>query len=143
MLTAFREVSGHNVESFADIIASKSWCVADGATGTNLFKCGLETGYPPELWSVERLDQILWLHKSFLDAGSASILTNSFGGISFRLKFHHAQHLASKLNITAARRPFDATAMTTVLGEAWVGLNISGAAAGDKSPRGGQSVRRG
>ena len=26
----------------ADIIASKGWCVADGATGTNLFARGLE-----------------------------------------------------------------------------------------------------
>ena len=72
----------------ADIIASKGWCVADGATGTNLFARGLETGYPPELWSVERPDDILWLHNSFLDAGSDLILTNSFGGTSFRLKLH-------------------------------------------------------
>ena len=64
----------------ADIIASKGWCVADGATGTNLFARGLETGYPPELWSVERPGDILWLHNSFLDAGSDLILTNSFGG---------------------------------------------------------------
>ena len=87
----------------ADIIASKGWCVADGATGTNLFTRGLETGYPPELWSVERPDDILWLHNSFLDAGSDLILTNSFGGNSFRLKLHHAQDRVSELNIAAAR----------------------------------------
>ena len=33
----------------SDLIAAKGWCVADGATGTNLFGRGLETGYPPEL----------------------------------------------------------------------------------------------
>ena len=87
----------------ADIIASKGWCVADGATGTNLFARGLETGYPPELWSVERPDDILWLHSSFLDAGSDLILTNSFGGTSFRLKLHHVQDRVSELNIAAAR----------------------------------------
>ena len=38
----------------AEIIATKGWCVADGAIDTNLFGRGLETGYPQELWSVER-----------------------------------------------------------------------------------------
>ena len=74
----------------AKIIATKGWCVADGATGTNLFGRGLETGYPPELWSVERPDDILWLHNSFINAGSDLILTNSFGGNNFRLKLHNA-----------------------------------------------------
>ena len=87
----------------ADIIATKGWCVADGATGTNLFERGLETGYPPELWSVERPDDILWLHNSFIDAGSDLILTNSFGGTAFRLKLHHAQHRVVELNEAAAK----------------------------------------
>ena len=69
----------------AHIIASKDWCVADGATGTNLFALGLETGFPPELWSVERPDEILWLHISFLDAEPGLILINSFGGTSYWL----------------------------------------------------------
>ena len=50
----------------SDLIDQKGWCVADGANGTNLFGRGLETGYPPELWLVERPDDILWLHDSFL-----------------------------------------------------------------------------
>ena len=39
---------------FHDLLAERSYLVADGATGTNLFGRGLETGYPPELWNVER-----------------------------------------------------------------------------------------
>ena len=50
----------------SDLIDQQGWCVADGATGTNLFGRGLETGYPPELWSVERPDDILWLMAVFL-----------------------------------------------------------------------------
>ena len=65
----------------SNLINAKGWCVADGATGTNLFNRGLETGYPPELWSVERPNDVLWLHNGFLQAGSDLILTNSFGGI--------------------------------------------------------------
>ena len=86
-----------------DMIKQKGWCVADGATGTNLFGRGLETGYPPELWSVEQPENILWLHNSFLDAGSDIVLTNSFGGTSFRLKLHQAQDRVDELNEAAAK----------------------------------------
>ena len=30
----------------SNLIAEKGWCVADGATGSNFFGRGLETGYP-------------------------------------------------------------------------------------------------
>ena len=87
----------------SDIINTKGWCVADGATGTNLFSRGLETGYPPELWSVERPDEVMWLHNGFLQAGSDLILTNSFGGTGFRLRLHNAQDQTRALNIAAAK----------------------------------------
>ena len=87
----------------SNLINAKGWCVADGATGTNLFNRGLETGYPPELWSVERPDDVMWLHNGFLQAGSDLILTNSFGGTGFRLKLHNAQDRTRALNIAAAK----------------------------------------
>jgi 5-methyltetrahydrofolate--homocysteine methyltransferase len=87
----------------SNLINAKGWCVADGATGTNLFNRGLETGYPPELWSVERPDDVLWLHNEFLQAGSDLILTNSFGGTGFRLKLHNVQDRARALNIAASK----------------------------------------
>ena len=87
----------------SNLINAKGWCVADGATGTNLFNLGLETGYPPELWSVERPDHVLWLHNGFLHAGSDLILTNSFGGTGFRLKLHNAQDRTQALNTAAAK----------------------------------------
>lgn len=37
-----------------DIIAEKGWAVADGATGSNFFGRGLEAGYPPDLWCIEK-----------------------------------------------------------------------------------------
>ena len=48
-----------------DIIAKKGWCVADGATGSNFFGRGLEAGYPPDLWCVEKPEEVLWLHGAF------------------------------------------------------------------------------
>ena len=85
------------------LMANKGWVLADGATGTNLFGRGLETGYPPELWNVERPEDVLWLHNSFLEAGSDLILTNSFGGTRFRLKLHQAQDRVAELNVAAAK----------------------------------------
>jgi 5-methyltetrahydrofolate--homocysteine methyltransferase len=88
---------------FHDLIAERSFLLADGATGTNYFAVGLETGYPPELWNVEEPDKVLTLHQRFLDAGSDMILTNSFGGTSYRLKLHQAEDRAAELNQAAAQ----------------------------------------
>ena len=85
--------------------------LADGATGTNFFKKGLETGYPTELWNVERPDDVTDLHTSFIAAGSRLILTNSFGGTAHRLKLHESQDRVGELNLAAAqlaRRAADA-----------------------------------
>ena len=49
--------------------------------GLKLFGRGLEAGYPPELWCVERPEEVLWLHGEFLKAGADLILTNSFGAM--------------------------------------------------------------
>ena len=86
-----------------DITAEQGWVLADGATGTNLFRAGLETGYPPELWNVERPDDITALHTSFIDAGSQLILTNSFGGTAHRLRLHGADARVAELNEAAAK----------------------------------------
>jgi len=77
--------------------------LADGATGTNYFRKGLETGYPPELWNVERPDNVSDLHAAFIAAGSRLILTNSFGGTAHRLKLHGAQDRVGELNHAAAQ----------------------------------------
>ena len=87
----------------SEIIAQKGWCVADGATGSNFFGRGLEAGYPPDLWCMERPEDVLWLHGAFLDAGADIILTNSFGANAPRLKLHKAEDRVAELNATAAR----------------------------------------
>ncbi len=86
-----------------ELAAAREVMLADGATGTNLFKAGLQTGYPPELWNVERADTITALYQEFVDAGSDVILTNSFGGTSFRLKLHASETRVHELNLAAAR----------------------------------------
>ena len=88
---------------FTAMLEERGTLLADGATGTNYFALGLETGHPPEMWNVERPDAVKGLHERFLEAGADLLLTNSFGGTRFRLALHGAQDQAAALNATAAR----------------------------------------
>lgn len=88
---------------FESMLAERGTLLADGATGTNYFALGLETGYPPELWNIEKPDLVKGLHARFLDAGADLVLTNSFGGTGFRLKLHQAEDRVAELNHAAAR----------------------------------------
>ncbi len=83
--------------SLADLLASSRVLLADGATGTNYFKLGLESGEPPEFWTVERPHAVSALHQRFVDAGADIILTNTFGCNPHRLKLHNAQDRAYEL----------------------------------------------
>lgn len=77
--------------------------IADGATGTMLMAAGLPPGSAPELWNMERPEQILALHRAYLEAGSQIILTNTFGGSRIKLdKFGLGERVA-ELNLAAAR----------------------------------------
>ena len=88
---------------FINLLATRPWLLADGATGSNLFDVGLMSGDAPELWNTEHPDRIANLHKSFVDAGADIILTNTFGGTVYRLKLHQAQGRMAELNQAAAR----------------------------------------
>jgi 5-methyltetrahydrofolate--homocysteine methyltransferase len=87
----------------SELLSQRDWLLLDGATGTNLFAMGLESGEAPELWNLSAPDKIRALHRSFIEAGSDLILTNSFGGSRYRLKLHEAQGRVRELNMAAAR----------------------------------------
>ncbi|MEM8793004.1 MAG: betaine--homocysteine S-methyltransferase [Pseudomonadota bacterium] len=89
-------------DALTDILKDRDWLLLDGATGTNLFAMGLEAGEAPELWNTDAPDKIRALHNGFIEAGSDVILTNSFGGSSYRLKLHNAQDRVYELNRAAA-----------------------------------------
>lgn len=109
-VTPFNEQEAHSVHVILTIMTNKlqelidknGLLLADGATGTNLFAVGLQTGDAPELWNIDHPDRISQLHRSFVEAGSDIILTNSFGGTHFRLALHKAGHRVHELNKKAA-----------------------------------------
>ena len=56
----------------------------DGGMGTLLQKRGLLPGELPERWNITHSDIIIDIHKSYLDAGSNVISTNTFGANSLK-----------------------------------------------------------
>ena len=73
------------------LLAERPWLLADGATGSNLFERGLQSGDAPELWNTEHPERVAHLQRAFVEAGADIILTNSFGGTRHRLKLHKAE----------------------------------------------------
>jgi len=62
----------------------------DGGMGTLLQKEGLLPGESPETWNIEKPEIIRKIHKSYRDAGSQILLTNTFG--ANRIKYHDARY---------------------------------------------------
>ena len=81
-----------------EFLSTRDWLLADGATGTNLFNMGLESGDAPEFWNETQPDKIRRLYSGAVDAGSDLFLTNTFGANASRLKLHDAGHRARELS---------------------------------------------
>lgn len=86
-----------------DLLAERDYLIADGATGTNLFAMGLQSGDAPELWNVDHPDRVRALYQGWVDAGSDIFLTNTFGANRYRLKLHAAENRVRELNMAAVR----------------------------------------
>ena len=85
-----------------ELLSERDVLLVDGAMGTELFARGLESGATPELWNVEHPDRVRAVHDDYVAAGSDIILTNSFGGTSFRLALHKLEDRVIELNKAAA-----------------------------------------
>ncbi len=99
-------------------LESRDWLLADGATGTNLFNMGLQSGDAPEFWNVDEVEKIRTLYKGAVDAGSDIFLTNTFGGNASRLKLHDGQSRVHELNKAGAeigREIADASGRTVIV----------------------------
>lgn len=87
---------------FNDRMAQPGVLIADGATGTMLIAAGLPRGVAPERWNLENPEGVLALHRSYIEAGSDIILTNTFGGSSIRLQKDQLSEQARQINAAAA-----------------------------------------
>ena len=85
------------------LLSERPWLLADGATGTNFFAMGLAHGDAPELWNLEQPEKVKQHYRSFIEAGSDIVLTNTFGGTANRLRLHGAEDRVREINAAAAR----------------------------------------
>jgi 5-methyltetrahydrofolate--homocysteine methyltransferase len=84
--------------SFMERIQRGEILIADGATGTNLQARGLKRGESSEAWVLDQPNEIVRLHRDFIDAGADIILTCTFGASPLRLEDSHLADRAMEIN---------------------------------------------
>ena len=77
--------------------------IFDGAMGTMLQAAGLEEGYCPELFNVERPEVVKNIHVQYLQHGSDVITTNTFGACGLKLEDYDLQDRVKEINIAAVK----------------------------------------
>jgi len=99
---------------------SEHTLVSDGAMGTMLQGRGLTDGGAPELWNVEKPEEIEAVLESYAAAGARFITTNTFGGTRGRLALHGLDGRVEELNKAGgeiARRVANRHPGTFVMGD--------------------------
>ena len=91
----------------------------DGATGTQLQARGLQPGQTPELWNIQRREDMTAIHRSYYEAGADLVLSNTFG--ANRLKLKNCPYTVPEL-VTAAVE--NLRAARDQAGHGWLGLDI-------------------
>jgi len=83
-------------------LLEKSALASDGAMGTMLQEAGLTDGGSPELWNVDRPEEIEKILEAYASAGASFITTNTFGGTRGRLGMHGLESRVEELNEAGA-----------------------------------------
>ena len=102
------------MNKFLERLQSGKTLVADGATGTNLHKLGLQPGFAPEDLVLDQPELILNLASAFAAAGSDIILTCTFGGTRLRMKDSKYAQRVTEVNTRAVELARKAASIRTL-----------------------------
>lgn len=88
-------------ETIVKLLAEKPVLI-DGAWGTELQKQGLKPGESPEALNLENPEIVEAVAKSYVEAGSRIIITNTFGGTRYTLERHGLADKVAEVNRAGA-----------------------------------------
>ena len=91
------------MDVISEWLSKETLILLDGAMGTMLFQSGLTSGDSPEEWNIKNPEVVQKIHRSYLEAGSDLLTTNSFGGSRFRLQLHGLDKNVHEINLLAAQ----------------------------------------
>jgi 5-methyltetrahydrofolate--homocysteine methyltransferase len=77
--------------------------VLDGAMGTELIGLGIEPGKCNDYLNIESPKTVLQVHRSYFDAGSDGVVTNTFGANRYVLDRHGLADKVREINLSGAR----------------------------------------
>ena len=101
---------------FPTLLKKKPFVLLDGAMGTMLQKAGLPLGAVPELLNLTNPEQILAVHRAYIQAGADVIYANTFG--ANRHKLAGSGHAAAEVvaaGVAIARRAAEGTGCLVAL----------------------------
>ena len=75
----------------------------DGAMGTELIARGVEVGKCNDFLNIEQPDVISDIHRSYFEAGSDAVITNTFGANKYALGRHGFAEEVIKINKAGAQ----------------------------------------
>ena len=82
---------------------SKDLFLLDGAMGTQLIARGIQVGKCNDYLNVESPDVVSDIHRSYFEAGSDAVLTNTFGANEYALGRHGFAEEVVKINKSGAQ----------------------------------------
>ena len=86
------------MSGWREALAERRPLVLDGGLGTMLIARGLGRGEPPERWIRERPEELLAVHRAYVEAGSDAVHTNTFGANPLRLRAFGLDAQGDELN---------------------------------------------
>ncbi len=81
--------------------------ILDGGLGTMLIARGLARGAAPEQWNLDQPDQLIQVHRLYVEAGSEAVHANTFGANPIRLHTFGLEEQCERINeraVELARR---------------------------------------